>query len=369
MPNIFGDWRGQLKIFFGYAQCFAYLSVTFDIPWPQSLLTFMNIMEFTAFDLYAVFGNISCRMQTGFLDKFVYHMALFPCILMVIGVVYLIARGTKCRGKYTNESLRTQVLALVSFVSFTLYTGISTRIFRLFKCRKVQETWYLTADYTVKCREGSWNAYAAVGVFCAVLFVIGIPAVQLWLLYRNRKNLHKDSCENSKLQRIVQKEYGSMYQHYKPECYYYDIVDISRRLLLTGGLIMMGEESVAQVFLGIVICTMWLCLLIYKQPYKATWDNVVAAILAAHLLLMLVSGMALKLYEATPGQDEYQRAGFGFVMIFVSVLCTLLGLGSILAGTPCLRECLMKRLMGTPKPRNRCMRQKILIGPIDQRRK
>ena len=94
---------------------------------------------------------------------------------------------------------------------------------------------------------------------------------------------------------------------------------------------------------------MWLCLLIYKQPYKATWDNVVAVILAAHLLLMLVSGMALKLYEATPGQDEYQRAGFGFVMIFVSVLCTLLGLGSILAGTPCLRECLMKRLMGTPK--------------------
>ena len=38
-------------------------------------------------------------------------------------------------------------------------------------------------------------------------------------------------------------------------------------------------------------------------------------ILAAHLLLTLVSGMALKLYDATPGQDEYQKAGFGAVLI------------------------------------------------------
>eukprot|EP00942_MAST-04A_sp_MAST-4A-sp1_P002481 g2481.t1 len=39
--------------------------------------------------------------------------------------------------------------------------------------------------------------------------------------------------------------------------------------------------------------------------------------------------MALKLYDATPGQDEYQKAGFGAVLITVSVLCVVLGLGSI----------------------------------------
>ena len=55
-----------------------------------------------------------------------------------------------------------------------------------------------------------------------------------------------------------------------------------------------------------------------------------AVILAAHLLLTLVSGMALKLYDATPGQDEYQKAGFGAVLITVSVLCVVLGLGSSL---------------------------------------
>ena len=59
---------------------------------------------------------------------------------------------------------------------------------------------------------------------------------------------------------------------------------------------------------------------------------------------LLFTGMALKLYDATPGQDEYQKAGFGAVLITVSVLCVVLGLGSIVVSTPCLRESVMKCL-------------------------
>ena len=280
-------------------------------------------------------------------------MALFPSILSIIAGMYLIARFLRgitqcCRcAKYTNESLKTQVFTLLSLVSFALYTGISTRIFRLFKCRKIQDAWYLTADYTVTCQEGEWNGYAASGVVFILLYVVGIPGVQLYLLYRNRHILHVRegmTHEEKQQQHIVEKEYGSIYANYTTECYYYDILDLFRRLLLTGGLIMMGEESVAQVFLGIIICAFWMSLLIHKKPYKAGWDNVIAVILAAHLLLTLVSGMALKLYDATPGQDEYQKAGFGAVLITVSVLCVVLGLGSIVVSTPCLRESVMKCL-------------------------
>ena len=64
---------------------------------------------------------------------------------------------------------------------------------------------------------------------------------------------------------------------------------------------------------------------------------------------VIVSGMALKLYAATPAQDEYQRAGFGVVLVFVSVVCVLLGLCSIIASTPCLRDSVMRRLNGIAK--------------------
>ena len=110
----------KAKIFVGFAQCFAYFPVTFDIPWPTNLLVLMKAMEFTAFDLYAVFGDVSCRMQTGFLQKFAYHMALFPGILFIIAIAYLVARFFQCKrcSRYTKESLKTQTLTLLSLLSF-----------------------------------------------------------------------------------------------------------------------------------------------------------------------------------------------------------------------------------------------------------
>ena len=66
--------------------------------------------------------------------------------------------------------------------------------------------------------------------------------------------------EEKQQQHVVEKQYGSIYANYTTECYYYDILDLFRRLLLTGGLIMMGEESVAQVFLGIIVCACWMSL-------------------------------------------------------------------------------------------------------------
>ena len=87
---------------------------------------------------------------------------------------------------------------------------------------------------------------------------------------------------------------------------------------------MMGEESVAQIFLGAVVCVLWLSLLIYMQPYASVWDNVIAIVLGLHLALTLMAGMAIKLYDSTPGQDEYQRRGFGWVLTAVTIFCVTL---------------------------------------------
>ena len=153
-----------------------------------------------------------------------------------------------------------------------------------------------------------------------------------------RHNLHRGSCKNPKIQRRVEKEFGSIYAHYKEELYFFEIIDLARRLLLTGGLILMGEESVGQIFCGIVVCLGWCFVLVHYRPYKSEWDNIVAITLAAQLTLTLVSGMALKLYAATPGQDSQQRMGFGIVLVTVSVLCVCLSLGTTLASIPCAQH-------------------------------
>merc|ERR1712195_281856 len=61
-------------------------------------------------------------------------------------------------GYHAGSSNTTALYTLISLVLYTLYVGVSTRIFRLFKCRKIMGTWYLTADYTDICFEGAWSS-------------------------------------------------------------------------------------------------------------------------------------------------------------------------------------------------------------------
>eukprot|EP00945_MAST-04E_sp_MAST-4E-sp1_P004948 g4948.t1 len=339
VPKLFaGSWLMTLKIFIGFSQCFCYFAITFNIPWPRSMLAFMATLELTSLDFYAVLGNASCMMQTGYLQKFRFHMLLFPGIVAVVGLAYLFARMTRFRKGYTQDSLKTQFTTLIFLIAFTLYTGVTTRLFRLFKCQKVQGTWYLSADYTVDCNSEDYYAHSAIAYICMFLFVIGLPLAEFVMLWRNRTNLYSEGCEDPVLQRKLEKELGSIYVHYHPHAYLFDVLDLLRRMLLTGALIMMGEESVAQVFLGIVICIAWLCILLLFRPYREKWDNIIAIILAAHLSFTLVSGMALKLYETTPGQDEYQTTGFEIVLLFVSSICVVFSVLAILFQVPCIQN-------------------------------
>ena len=84
-----------------------------------------------------------------------------------------------------------------------------------------------------------------IGFIIFVLYFFS-PSKLLIVLFCSRSKLYTN--KNMKI-RI-----SSFYLHYKHTAYYFDVLDLARRLLLTGGLIMMGGESVAQIFLGIVVC-------------------------------------------------------------------------------------------------------------------
>ena len=64
----------------------------------------------------------------------------------------------------------------------------------------------------------------------------------------------------------------------------------------------------------------------------------IAVVLALHLVLTLVAGMALQMYDATPQQNAYQRVGFDVVLTIVTVVCMCLSLGSIIIGTPWVQQ-------------------------------
>jgi hypothetical protein len=99
------------------------------------------------------------------------------------------------------------------------------------------------------------------------------------------------------------------------------------------------ENAVAQVFLGILVCAMWLSLVLYKRPYASGWDTALSAVLSFTLLITLTTGVCLRLFEITKDDaDEYQKHAFAVVLIVAIVMCLVLSVASIVLSTECLRD-------------------------------
>ena len=60
-------------------------------------------------------------------------------------------------------------------MTFLLYPGICNSILKIFKCRQVDDKWYLDADLTRECFTSEWNPYAITAAIFFIIYTIGIP--------------------------------------------------------------------------------------------------------------------------------------------------------------------------------------------------
>jgi hypothetical protein len=338
----------KFKLVLGFVQVISFIPITFSlIPWPDEMLSLAHGLYMISVDVLSAFGNV-CVLHVGFYPRFLFQMCFLPAMYLATWIVYVCVlrcskrRCAKRAALFTAESVRTKAFELLFIMTYALYTSVSTTIFRLFKCQNVQGTWYLTADYRLRCFEGVWYLYASLAIAGIAAYTIGIPLVLFVVLRRNRRYLYESTCPRDQMHRHakVKRQLGAVYADYNPDAYYFDLVDMLRRLLLTGGLIILGESSNTQIFLGALICMAWLCLVLAKRPYRAFWDNALSVASSSGLLLVILSGMALEIYRLTPAyaQDPYQRHAFGAIMMVASVFVIVSAAGIIFMSIPFVRD-------------------------------
>jgi hypothetical protein len=271
-------------------------------------------------------------------------MLLYPIAACVVLVAMALSKLLCCRQQYTRESKFNKATEFFALLTFGLYAGVGTRIFQLYKCIDVQGTWYLEADYSIVCFTQSYYTDVVISIICLIFYVIGIPAFQLLVMCKNRKNLYKDEAEDPVVNKLLTAKYGALYLNYRPAMYFTDIVDNFRRLLLTGGLIFVGEDSVVQVYLGILLCMFWLAYVIAFSPYATPLDNTIAIILSAHMTFTLLTGIALMAFEGQEKTTTYERRMFGILVNFTIYLCLSIGILSMVLTRPWLRKKVVMKL-------------------------
>ena len=153
-----------------------------------------------------------------------------------------------------------------------------------------------------------------------LLYVLILPIMLYWILYRNRVNLHKDE---------IKAQLGSLYMNYETEkhsCLTYTMLFLYRRLLFAVVIAFCKVNVVLQVFLSSWSSIGLMAYLFLWQPMEADHYDFLATFNEAALCLAFY--MMLLFTEFVPKPEL--RYAFG--NLFLYLLYMNMGLNLILLG-------------------------------------
>ncbi len=164
---------------------------------------------------------------------------------------------------------------------------------------------YLKSDYAVQCWVDTDHILATCfAIFFLIIYVLGIPIGAAVILYRKRHVLDDPK---------VKKSFGALYKSYHPDHWYFESVEMTKKMLLAGGLILLGVGSSAQILIGFFITFFFLLVVVGSKPYEDSPTNKLQTLSSIQLVLSLVIGLVLRLESGD--NDSVDSSAVEFVLI------------------------------------------------------
>lgn len=266
------------------------------------------------------------------------------------------------------------------------YPSISIRILRVFACEEIGDFLVLSEDLTLRCFSKRWIVYATLAATAGALFIVGIPVIfmsvlvfarnqgvkkkwahcirfpdhkksllqeakedadvlgQFWTLDKDGDGDHTIEEEKEAVCLYLRRKnmrnhrnyerLGFIYYSYKEECWWYEIVELSRKLVLNGCMVLIAEGLVTRVVAGVLVCFVYLVLMNHFRPYTCMSDFTLQNICHIQLFLTVFAGLMIKGEVPYLGFENYWRPieqkVVEIVVISSHALTLAFGLASIL---------------------------------------
>eukprot|EP01047_Picozoa_sp_COSAG01_P049848 COSAG01_NODE_4981_length_4573_cov_2.672105_2_plen_1101_part_00 len=178
---------------------------------------------------------------------------------------------------------RNDALGRVFLLVFLAYPGLTCRIFDIFSCRDLGPDTIpgsvLHADYGVDC-DSTWGWRNGLGVVLVLLWPIGIPAALLMSMLRHRKSIVAQDSETTRM-------FFFIVADYRVECWYWEVVELARKLLLSGLISVLGRGSVAQAAMAALISFFFFAVTVNAKPFKSRTLNGIKIFSEVQLFVVL----------------------------------------------------------------------------------
>ena len=264
----------------------------------------INFLNLNPFQLM----NLGCLSRSFNFHSQLVVMTLFPVILcaglFLIGIL--------------RKSWKGMMDTLILVVLYAVLPSVSTTVFGAFPCDELDTgEKFLIADYAIDCDEGKYSLFAAYAVIMMVVYPIGVPVLYGWLLVRKKEHIKQPVAEREEDNELAGLAF--LFDSYKPQFWYFEVVVTVLRLLLTGVLGLIEPGSATQLCVGMIITFGAVMQLCDSKPYESGRDSVLSILGYVQIFLVMLCGLILKVQAFAEGVDK-EMLGVLLIMVNMMVL-------------------------------------------------
>jgi Ca2+-binding EF-hand superfamily protein len=302
-----------IKIVVTYLQIASMLGAILHFKLPKYLSMALGAFK----PLIAAINGIIALQCVG-IDDFYLGWIIEVFIIPVVAFLFIFIYYMYERKVLDSSLAKANVVDRMFFLLFIAYPPITNKLFSMLNCRVVSNTEHiLVADYEVDCDNSRHFFYATLSQILIVLFSGGVPFAIMVIMYRDRVAQSKQfktpqwlyitrqvAAEfahddvNEIRQCIIDIKLGNVYgfliKAFKPGAFFWECLDMLRKLLLVGLLTIVDRGSTLQVCVGMLTCLFFIVAHIAFLPFRYYEDNVLKASTEIHLFMMLMTILALK---------------------------------------------------------------------------
>ena len=286
----------KLKIVIGFYQVTHGLLQAFSyIKWPGSLQAIAKYSEILQMDVLQIapVGCLFRRLQVNAFGSLFAIMAINAVVIVISVAVYGVRKtiilrnrnlptGDKSRKMTEMKELVFKNLFFFLYVTY-LSTCAQTASVLPIACQKLcrddkEELClkYMKADYSIQCQGTKYNHWLILA-YTSTVYIIALPVTSFLVLWKKQRVMVV-SMETDELQAPVSgmeliSGMRFLFENYEHRAWYWELVETSRKVILTSGLILVGQESRSYIGLAWVIAGMYGMLFSWIKPIANVAEN------------------------------------------------------------------------------------------------
>ncbi|XP_062517280.1 uncharacterized protein LOC134192555 [Corticium candelabrum] len=349
----------SLRIGIGFIQVMNGITMALVfVPWPSGIKVVGRYLRAIEFNVISVVNSVclgGSLKHFDHLDKtLVFFGSVTGIVLMLVAIYWIWKVYMKCRRMMIDDVLHETALKFcltgMLWTFFACYPSLSQYIiatvpYREFSCIALNCTnengttdttggddnltcqWYLKADVSLRCNESSFSDPRWRACNCLLIVVFGLPLLLLVLLYlKHRNDCHRVRV-NSALLRALYSSLSFLDDSYESNYWYWDVVEMVRKLVLTSGLQFFGTGSTTQLAVASIIASAFALLHAQFKPIKSKrkWQHYLQLLSLSVISLNIMVGVLQLVDVGEEGNldEEAMKSGIVnrtlFSVLFYSV--------------------------------------------------